>query len=197
MAINMAYRPGVKIVKRTGKSLDKFEESIQQAILELEASSDIKSTLREVYFTGAKEIDAAGKKAICIYFPVPLQKTFQKVQVRTIRELEKKFSGRPVVFVAQRKILPKEKRNQRSKQKQPRPRSRTLTAVHNAILDDLVYPAEVVGKRTRVRLDGTQLIKVQLDRSQQTNLEHKLDVFSAIYKRLTGKTVNFEFPSEV
>jgi small subunit ribosomal protein S7e len=65
-----------------------------------------------------------------------------------------------VVFVAQRKILPKEKRNQRSKQKQPRPRSRTLTAVHNAILDDLVYPAEVVGKRTRVRLDGTQLIKV-------------------------------------
>jgi hypothetical protein len=30
MAINMAYRPGVKIVKRTGKSLDKFEESIQQ-----------------------------------------------------------------------------------------------------------------------------------------------------------------------
>lgn len=69
-----------------------------------------------------QEIDAAGKKAICIYLPVPLQKTFQRVQVRTVRELEKKFSGRPVVFIAQRRILPKEKRNQRSKQKQPRPR---------------------------------------------------------------------------
>jgi hypothetical protein len=28
-------------------------------------------------------------------------------------------------------------------------RSRTLLAVHNAILDDLVYPAEIVGKRIR------------------------------------------------
>ena len=69
-----------------------------------------------------QEVDAAGKKAICIYVPVPLQKTFQKIQVRIIRELEKKFAGRPVVFIAQRRILPKEKRNVRSKQKQPRPR---------------------------------------------------------------------------
>jgi len=52
--------------------------------------------------------------------------------------------------------------------------SRTLTAVHDAILDDLVFPAEIVGKRTRVKLDGTKLIKVHLDRSQQTNIEHKV-----------------------
>jgi len=43
-------------------------------------------------------------------------------QVRLVRELEKKFSGRPVVFVAQRRILPKPKRNQRTRQKQLRPR---------------------------------------------------------------------------
>ena len=29
-------------------------------------------------------------------------------------------------------------------------RSRTLQAVHTAILDDLVYPAEIVGKRIRL-----------------------------------------------
>jgi len=54
--------------------------------------------------------------------------------------------------------------------------SRTLTAVHDAILDDLVYPAEIVGKRTRVKLDGTKLLKVHLDRSQQTNIEHKVSL---------------------
>lgn len=52
--------------------------------------------------------------------------------------------------------------------------SRTLTAVHEAILEDLVYPAEIVGKRIRIRLDGTRLIKVHLDKAQQTNIEHKV-----------------------
>jgi len=53
---------------------------------------------------------------------------------------------------------------QRGKNRKPlgqkRPRSRTLTAVHEAILQDVVFPAEVVGKRTRVKLDGKQIIKV-------------------------------------
>lgn len=52
-----------------------------KALVELESSSaDIRTTLREIFFTGAKEIDAAGKKAICINVPVPQQKTFQKIQ---------------------------------------------------------------------------------------------------------------------
>ena len=83
-------------------------------------------------------------------------------------------------------------------------------AVHTAILDDLVYPAEIVGKRIRykiiapyqnpylnkfrIRLDGTRLFKVHLDKTQQTNIEHKTETFSSVYKKLTGKEVNFEFP---
>merc|ERR1712083_64173 len=71
--------------------------------------------------------------------------SFQKIQTRLVRELEKKFSGKHVVFIAQRRILPKPTRKT-NKLKQKRPRSRTLQAVHTAILDDLVYPAEIVGK---------------------------------------------------
>ena len=76
-------------------------------------------------------------------------------------------------------------------------RSRTLQAVHTAILDDLVYPAEIVGKRIRIRLDGSRLFKVHLDKTQQTNIEHKTETFSSVYKKLTGKEVNFEFPEAV
>ena len=69
-----------------------------------------------------------------------------------------------------------------------------MTSVHDSILEDLVYPAEIVGKRIRIRLDATRLIKVHLDKNQQTNIEHKTETFAAIYKRLTGKEVTFEFP---
>ena len=46
--------------------------------------------------------------------------------------------------------------------------------VHNNILEDLCFPAEIVGKRIRVKLDGSRLIKVHLDKNQQTTVEHKV-----------------------
>jgi hypothetical protein len=53
-----------------------------------------------------------------------------------------------------------------------------LTAVYDNILEDLVFPAEIVGKRIRVKLDGSQLIKVHLDKNQQTTIEHKVSSLS-------------------
>lgn len=42
------------------------------------------------------------------------------------------------------------------------------------MLADIVYPAEIVGKRTRIRLDGSRFLKIHLDKSSQTNIEHKV-----------------------
>ncbi|KFM60966.1 40S ribosomal protein S7, partial [Stegodyphus mimosarum] len=160
--------------------------TISQALCELELNSDLKAQIHDLHIVGAKEVDVSGKKALVISVPVEKLKAFQKVQARLVRELEKKFSGKHVVFIARRTILPKPTRKMKVKNKQKRPRSRTLTAVHDSILEDLVFPAEIVGKRTRVRLDGTRLVKVHLDKTQQTNIEHKTDTFAAVYKKLTG-----------
>ena len=105
------------------------------------------------------------------------------------RELEKKFSDHHVVFVGQRRILPKPSHHTR--EKQPRPRSRTLTAVHEGILEDLVVPTEITGKRMRIDTDGSKLIRCALDSKDATSLEYKLETFSSVYRKLTGKDVTF------
>jgi len=122
--------------------------------------------------------------------PFRLKKAFNVIQQRLVRELEKKFSGKDVVIVANRRILPKPANAAKNR----RPHSRTLTAVHDAILEDLVYPTEIVGKRLRFRVDGSKLLKVFLDSKERNTTEYKLETFSGVYKKLTGKDVTFEYP---
>jgi len=185
-----------KIKKEKGQVPDEIESQVAQALWDVEQSvSDIKADIRELYISSAKEIDVAGgKKAIILFVPYPQLKAFRKVHMRLVRELEKKFSSKHVVIIAQRRIVSKPSRQQAARQTQERPRSRTLTKVHDAILDDLVYPSEVVDRRTRFRLDG-KFYRVYLDRKEINNTEYKLDTFATVYKKLTGKDVTFEFPA--
>lgn len=172
-----------------------LELQVAQAFIDLESNSDLKAELRPLQFKSVKEIEVSGnKKAIVILVPVPALSAFHKVQVRLTRELEKKFPDQHVVFLAERRILPKPERNSRLGQK--RPRSRTLTAVHEKILDDLVFPTEIVGKRVRYMVGGNKIAKVLLDSKDSTNIDYKLDTFQSIYQKLTGKQVVFEIPSK-
>jgi small subunit ribosomal protein S7e len=45
-----------------------------------------------------------------------------------------------------------------------------------------------------VKLDGSQLIKVHLDKAQLNNLEQKVGTFSGMCEKLMGKDINFECP---
>ena len=156
-------------------------------------NSDHKVQMQELNIMTAKETEVGGgQKAIIIFVPVPQLKSFQKIQVRLVCELEK-FSRKHVIFIAQRRILPKPTQKSVMKNKQKHPRSHTLTTAHDAILEDLVFPNETVGKRIRKKLDGSLLIKVHLDKAKQNYVEHKVETFSGVYKKLTGKDVNFEF----
>merc|ERR1712137_423871 len=95
-----------KIKKAGGAEPDDFEASVAQELLNLEmTSTELKASLRDLYITAAKEVDCGhGRKAIVMYVPYKLQRSFQKIQARLVRELEKKFSGRHVIIVAQRNI---------------------------------------------------------------------------------------------
>mmetsp|Transcript_41064 Transcript_41064/g.108839 ORF Transcript_41064/g.108839 Transcript_41064/m.108839 type:complete len:194 (-) Transcript_41064:73-654(-) len=185
-----------KILKANAAAPTELEEEVAKAILDIEVSpsSDIKAELRDIVISAAKEVEVKnGRRAVIVYFPYRVWQSVRKIQGRLVRELEKKFQKKQVVFVANRTILDL---NFRRRGLKVRPRSRTLTAVHDSILEDIVGPTEIVGRRTRITADGTKLMKVFLDPKDKdkSEVDTKLATFSAVYKKLTNKEAVFMFP---
>jgi len=186
-----------KVVKKDGSKATKLEKQVAKALIDLEGTvKDLVAILRTMYIHAAKliEFNQMGKRkeAIVIFLPCAIHRKVRRHLNRIIRELEKKFSSKYVIFVAQRTILSKQYARQSRGLR--RPRSRTLTAVHDAILEDVVYPTQIVGKRTRVRVDGSKILKIYLDPKDAKEVDVKLVCFAAVYKKLTNKTVECMFP---
>lgn len=68
----------------------------------------------------------------------------------------------------------------------------TLTAVHEAILEDLVYPSDIFGQRVIHKADGSVLRKVYLD--PVLRLDNQFSNFRSVYKELCNRDVHFENP---
>ena len=186
------YTSRKKIHKDNDAEPTEFEETVAQALFDLEnTNQELKSDLKDLFINSAVQMDVAGgKKAVVIFVPYRLRKAFRKIHLRLVRELEKKFSGKDVVLLATRRILRPPKKGSAAQ----RPRSRTLTSVHDNMLEDVAYPAEIVGKRVRYRHDGSKIIKIFLDPKERNNTEYKLESISGVYRKLTGKDVVFEYP---
>jgi hypothetical protein len=186
-----------------------------------------------------QEVDlGAGKKAVLVFVPVPQLPLYKKMikERSLIEELEKKFSGKQIVILAEVSARPcsllslhlpvlregasavcmavrppsracadpscgrascsdalsarnlaapdscsrsdraGERRSCRPAVRRKKPNaccccsdSRTLTAVHEAILEDIVFPNEITGKRIRFRPDGSRLLKVLLHQDTKAN----------------------------
>ena len=159
-SMSLTYRK--KIQKEGNATIDELEQNVAQALYDLEQGSDLKSEMKHLFILSAKEVQVAdNKSAIVVVIPFRQSTQFRRIHTRLIHELEKKFA-KNVVIIAQRRILQRPGRNNRVA-RQKRPDSRTLTSVHNAILDEIVYPAEITGKRLRFKLDGAKQLKVYVN----------------------------------
>lgn len=184
-----------KIVKKGTESPSELDLEVAKALFDIEVSPncDFKAELKDIVISAAEEIEVkAGKKAIIVHFPYKSWRTVAKIQGKIIRELEKKLHKKHVVLTADRTMLNK---NFRRQGVSVRPRSRTLTSIHESILDDIVAPHQIGGKRTKVTVDTPKLLKVILDvkEKERDHVAEKFDTYSAAYMKLTNKPAVFSF----
>ena len=149
-----------------------------------------KEELKNLKIVSVKEVKADGVNVFLVTVPYKQIKAFQAVQAAFLPELEKKLSAQ-VCILGQHRALPKTPEHGR-RYKAIRNYGRTLKSVNEALLDDLVFPTAIVGKRVHYSTDGKQVTKVILDKHDATRVEERLAGFAAAYNRLTGLKTVFE-----
>ena len=95
-----------------------------------------------------------------------------------------KFTNPVVIIPTKKRVNGKKYRTYVSKKV---PRDRTLTAVFDGYLDDILYPATIVGKRIRYPSSKTRVYKVLVDPLEKEIIEYKLDALTACYRTLTNR----------
>ena len=174
-----------------------LEEQVAQALFEVEGSvADLKDALKHVAVAQVREIETVskGKKknVLVVYVPFAVLRLVQKNIAKLVPELEKRLKT-TVLIVAKRTIQSKWVKTHRSQQ---RPRNRTLTAVYDAVLEDICQPAAIIGRRYRHKLDGSVIQKVFLDQNEEAALKDKVESITAVYKKLTTRDIQIEFKPE-
>lgn len=151
------------------------------------SKTEIVHEVKEVKITGD---DKKSYTALVVYLPFVYVKNHKALLAKIVNDIQSK-KKLPTFIVSQRTLIHK-----KSDFKQKIPRNRTLTAVYDSILDDLLAPGTVIGKRHRFHLDGTQHTKIFLNEESKTFLESKINLIAQIYFKLTNRKVTFEFRPE-
>ena len=185
-----------KLVKKSGEQASELEKKIEVELQALEASSShFKQDLKGLHFSKATEVELEnGRKAVLLFVPPPMLKDFRKCQVGLLNELEKKLTT-TFLLVANRTMMPPGLWQRSKSLNGVRPRSRTLKNVQDNLLDDLLFPIEIAGTRTKVKMDGSRLLKVLVGKKDQDSVDRdgKADAVKVVFKKLTNKDVALEF----
>lgn len=130
------------------------------------------------------------RKVYVVYLPYAFGQENKSQIANIVNAIQDKKKATAFV-VNQRVII-----NKKSDFKQRIPRSRTLTSVYDSLLEDLLVPTYVIGKRTCIRLNGQSYYKIYVNDVHQEALKNRIDTIEKIYYQLTNRKTSIEFRPE-
>lgn len=182
-------------IKAVESQKSNLHKEIDKIIVDITKHSENKKTTKSEILVDVKEVKIVGEdkknfNALVIYLPFVYVKNHKSLLAKIVNEVQAKKKV-PAFVLSQRTVIHK-----KADFNQKIPRNRTLTSVYDSILDDLIAPGILIGKRLRYHLDGSQHTKVFLNEESRAFIEHKTHSIAQIYKHLTNRKITFEFKPE-
>lgn len=152
---------------------------------------DLKKDLESIKIDNAAEVMTSdNKRCFLVHVSEDSTPTLKKVHQELVKKLEHKFSN-PVIIVPNRKKI--DGNLYRKFRGKDTPRHQTITNVYEKFLEDVLYPAVVVGKRVKFPKSKGRVFKVQVDQLDKDAIEYKVNAIVASYKALTNRELQVEF----
>ena len=182
-------------MKKEGSKKSKVSEAVKNVSIALDkikdTEKDKKDELESIKIENANEVEMPeDKKCYLIQVSSSNPTNFKKVHALLTKKLEDQLTLPIILIPSKKRVNGKEYRTYISKKV---PRDRTLTAVFDGYLDDILYPATIIGKRIRYPNGKTRTYKVQVDPLDKDIIEYKLPSMVACYRALTNRKLEIEF----
>lgn len=159
-----------------------------------EAVAEHRENMKNIKIENVSEINYEENKTfVLVNVNEASVKNLQAVHVDLVKRLESNL-GKPVLVIPSRKTIDGKKYRKFIGKKVPR--TKTLTYVRENLLEDLLYPATIVGKRTRYPRGQSQQLKVLVDAVDREVLSSKTSAICVGYKTLTGHELSIDFPAQ-
>ena len=183
-----------KLSNKNKSSVNEITKNLTTVLAKIQDNNpDLKKDLECLKIEGANEITVAdNKKCLLVQVNEAQVKNLQNVHSDIVKKLEEHFNV-PVLVVPYRKSI-----NGNLYRKyigKATPRTKTLTAVYDNLLEDLLYPATIVGKRVRFNKGKNKLFKVFVDPIDKESVEYKVNAISTTYRALTNRELVVDFPT--
>lgn len=152
---------------------------------------EIKKEVEGIKIENAAEIQTSeNKKSFLVQVSSESEKALHKAHSNIVKTLEGKLSSSVVIVPARKRINGNLYRKYKGKKV---PRTETLSYVFDSILQDVVYPAAIVGKSIRYPKSKARQFKVKIEKLDKDTIEGKVDAIVASYKALTNRDLSIEF----
>ena len=173
-------------VKQNQKTITEITKNVSIFVEKLKASEkDYKADLDKIRVENVGEVSMEeGKVSYLIQLSSTDEKSLRKVHTLLVKKLEEHLNSPVVIIPSKKRINGKDYARYVSAKV---PRDRTLTAVFDSYLDDLLYPATIIGKRIRYPKGPTRQFKVIIDPLDKNQVEYKIPAITACYKALTNR----------